>query len=100
MQFLNSEDIAYIEGLARQACEAIMEIYNTDFDVEVKKDHSPLTLADKKSNDIITKGLAQRFPDFSILAEESKDDLSRLDNDYCFIVDPLDGTKEFIKRNG
>ncbi len=100
MQFLSEQDRLYIEELAQKACDAIMEIYNTNFDVELKKDQSPLTQADRKSNDIITKGLAQRFPDYAILSEESKDDLSRLDNDYCFIVDPLDGTKEFVKRNG
>jgi 3'(2'), 5'-bisphosphate nucleotidase len=100
MKYLNEQDIAYIENLAMKACQAIMEVYVTDFEVEIKKDQSPLTLADKKSNEIITKGLALRFPDYAILAEESKDDFIRLQNDYCFIVDPLDGTKEFIKRNG
>lgn len=100
MQHLNEQDIKYIEELADQACMAILEVYNTNFDVEIKNDRSPLTLADRKSNDIITRGLAKRFPGYAVLSEESKDDPVRLDNDYCFIVDPLDGTKEFIKRNG
>jgi 3'(2'), 5'-bisphosphate nucleotidase len=86
--------------LALIAAEEIMNIYDKDFDVEYKEDDSPVTIADKLSNRIISEGLKQKFPQFAILAEESEDDLSRLDNDYCFIVDPLDGTKEFVKKNG
>lgn len=100
MQYLNEKDISYIENLAVKACEAITEVYNSDFNVNYKDDKSPLTEADKRANKIITQGLSERFPNFSILSEESSDDLSRLTNDYCFIVDPLDGTKEFVKRNG
>ncbi|MBQ3558765.1 MAG: 3'(2'),5'-bisphosphate nucleotidase CysQ [Agathobacter sp.] len=83
------------------AGEAIMKIYNTaDFQVEYKKDDSPLTAADKASNAIIVKLLSEAFPEYAILSEEEKDNLSRLKKDFCFVVDPLDGTKEFIKRNG
>ena len=86
---------------AVKAGEAIMKIYNTsDFQVEYKKDDSPLTIADKASNDIIVKMLKEHFPKHAILSEEEKDNLSRLENELCFVVDPLDGTKEFIKRNG
>ncbi len=80
--------------------KAIMEIYATDFDVEIKGDNSPLTIADKKCNDIINSYLtATPFP---IISEENKqiDFNERKDWDSCWIVDPLDGTKEFIKRNG
>lgn len=80
---------------------AIMEVYNSgDAQVEYKDDKSPLTLADKKSNDIITKALTDNFPTYALLSEEGKKDLERLTNDLCYVVDPLDGTKEFIKRNG
>lgn len=80
---------------------AIMEVYNNgDAQVEYKDDKSPLTLADKKSNDVITKALTEKFPSHALLSEEGKKDLARLSNDLCFVVDPLDGTKEFIKRNG
>lgn len=79
----------------------IMEVYNSgDAQVEYKDDKSPLTLADKKSNDIITKTLTDNFPTYALLSEEGKKDLERLTNDFCYVVDPLDGTKEFIKRNG
>jgi len=86
---------------AVKAGEAILEIYNsTDFGIEYKKDDSPLTIADKASNAIIVKMLREHFPKHAILSEEEKDNSSRLENDLCFVVDPLDGTKEFIKRNG
>ena len=79
-----------------------MEVYNdvTDMQVEYKDGDMPLTAADKKSNKVIVEGLKAAFPEYAVLSEEEKDDLSRLENDYCFVVDPLDGTKEFIKRNG
>lgn len=83
------------------AGQAIMEVYESgDFGIEAKADDSPLTLADKSANRIIVDILKKEFPDYAILSEEEQDDLSRLDNDLCFVVDPLDGTKEFIKRNG
>ena len=86
--------------LAKKAGEAIMEIYRQDFDVEFKDDKSPLTLADKTANDLILAGLKPEFPEAAFLSEEEKDDLSRRKNPYCFIIDPLDGTKEFVKKNG
>jgi len=86
--------------LARLAGERILEIYEKDFSVEYKEDESPLTLADKESNELIVSGLRKEFPEYAVLAEESRDDKSRLTNDWCWVVDPLDGTKEFIKRNG
>lgn len=89
--------------LAIRAGEEIMEVYNDQelfTQVEKKEDDSPLTMADKRANDVIITGLRQCYPNFAILSEEEKDDKSRRENPFCFIVDPLDGTKEFIKRNG
>lgn len=91
--------------IAKQAAvlagQAIMEVYDSaDFGVEYKKDHSPLTKADKESNDVIVRMLKEAFPEYAILSEEEKDNLDRLKNALCFVVDPLDGTKEFLKRNG
>ena len=84
------------------AGRAIMEIYNNviDMQVEYKDGDMPLTIADKTSNEIIVNALRMHFPTYAILSEEEQDDLSRLDNPLCFVVDPLDGTKEFLKRNG
>ncbi len=86
--------------LSIKAGKEILEVYKDTIEVEYKDDKSPLTLADKRSNDVIVEGLKREFHQYSILSEESADDKSRLDNDWCWIVDPLDGTKEFIKRNG
>ncbi|MBO2544785.1 3'(2'),5'-bisphosphate nucleotidase CysQ [Salegentibacter sp. BDJ18] len=79
----------------------IMEIYKTeDFQVESKSDESPLTIADKSANNIINKFL--RPTGIPIISEENKqlEFSERKDWNKCWIVDPLDGTKEFIKRNG
>ena len=87
---------------AFEAGKAIMDIYECEegFHVEKKEDCTPLTDADKASNAIIVEALRKAFPEYAILSEEEKDNKDRLQNDYCFVVDPLDGTKEFIKQNG
>ncbi len=92
--------LTLMKNLAAEAGAIIMKIYNTDFSVDYKEDASPLTLADRNANAHIVKGLSSRYPDYAILSEEIKDDKSRMSNPYCFVVDPLDGTKEFVKRNG
>lgn len=87
---------------AVRAGKAILKIYQQmdDIRVEYKSDSSPLTQADKTANAVIVTALGESFPQYAILSEEEKDNLDRLNQDYCFIVDPLDGTKEFLKRNG
>lgn len=98
---MNSNEILNIlKETAIKAGEIIMEIYETDFNVEYKEDMSPLTLADQKANAYIISVLTENFPNYAILSEELKDDKTRRNNNYCFIVDPLDGTKEFVKKNG
>ncbi len=85
---------------ALKAGEAIMEVYNSVIEVEYKEDNSPLTEADKRSNSIINSFL---FPTkIPIISEENRqvDFAVRKSWDKCWVVDPLDGTKEFIKRNG
>ncbi len=84
------------------AGKRIMEIYDNPkrWNIECKSDNSPLTEADKSSNSLIVSALREEFPKYAILSEEEKDNTNRLDNAFCFVVDPLDGTKEFIKRNG
>lgn len=86
---------------AVEAGKAIMKVYASEkIDVVYKNDRSPLTEADRRANRVIVDMLSKEFPDYAILSEEEKDYQKRRLNDYCFIVDPLDGTKEFIKRNG
>lgn len=85
---------------AREAEKLIMEIYATDFDVEIKSDDSPVTAADKGADAKIREVLSKEFPDYGFLTEESKDTKERLFKRDVFIVDPVDGTKEFVNRNG
>lgn len=82
------------------AGQAIMEIYDQGFEVEIKSDNSPLTKADKASSEIIVQQLQQTS--IPVIDEESKQlpFTERKNWNRCWIVDPLDGTKEFIKRNG
>ena len=78
----------------------IMKVYNSDFDYELKDDNSPLTIADKNANDVINEYLVKT--NIPIISEENAQidyNIRKLWN-TCWIVDPLDGTKEFIKRNG
>jgi len=83
-----------------KAGEAIMEIYERDFQIEIKGDNSPLTEADLASNKIIVNYLSKT--DVPIISEENKlvSYSERKSWDRCWIVDPIDGTKEFIKKNG
>ena len=96
---INIQDIVTI---TKEAGDAIMQVYNQDFEVEYKEDSSPLTLADKKANDIIEDGLNQLSVNFPILSEEGKETPyeDRKHWEYFWLVDPLDGTKEFVKKNG
>jgi len=89
--------------IARKAGETIIEIYETgDFSIEAKADDSPLTIADKTANDIICAGLELMSKKYPIISEENKlvDYEERSTYEYYWLVDPLDGTKEFIKKNG
>jgi 3'(2'), 5'-bisphosphate nucleotidase len=81
------------------AASAVMEIYHTSFGVTIKSDNSPVTAADEAADEIIRNYLKSIFPDHAFLTEESEDDLSRLKNDWVWIVDPVDGTKDFVARN-
>ncbi len=90
-------------AISREAGAAILDIYGEDdFGIELKDDDSPLTRADLAAHQIIVSGLEKLAPDIPILSEESESidyDTRRQWNRY-FLVDPLDGTKEFINRNG
>ena len=95
----------YIEELlviAHDAGQVILDIYQSDdLGIESKSDESPLTRADKAANDIICKGLTRITPDIPIISEENKEIpyAERRKFEYLWMVDPLDGTKEFIKKN-
>ena len=98
---LNQIDIQDIVTIAKEAGKAIMQVYKQDFEVEYKQDSSPLTLADKKANDIIEDGLNKLSVNLPILSEEGNNIpyKDRKHWEYFWLVDPLDGTKEFVKKN-
>lgn len=99
---LDQIEIKDIVAIARKAGDAIMEIYAKDFSVEYKDDKTPLTEADMRANEIIIDGLNRLFIQCPILSEEGKEIPyeMRKEWEYFWMVDPLDGTKEFIKKNG
>src|SRR3984957_14273247 len=88
--------------IVSRAGAAIMQIYDSGFTVERKEDNSPLTLADLESQRVILEGLAEITPDIPILSEESAQApwSERRAWRELWVVDPLDGTREFVKRNG
>ncbi len=91
-----------VTDIAVRAGDRILEIYETDFEVETKADESPLTTADKASHNEIVAALTKLTPEIPILSEESDgitwEERSKW-GEY-WLIDPLDGTKEFIKKNG
>jgi 3'(2'), 5'-bisphosphate nucleotidase len=100
-----TESEALLEALIEivdAAGNAIMEVYERDFDVELKDDRSPLTEADRAAHAIIVERLGELSPRLPVLSEESAGDevADRRQWERFWLVDPLDGTKEFIKRNG
>ena len=105
---LDQIDIQDIVIIAKDAGQAIMEIYIQDFAVEFKTDNSPLTIAARKANEIIVISL-NKLPVNTFLKQSipilSEEEISvpydeRKNWDYFWLIDPLDGTKEFVKRNG
>lgn len=112
----SSMDIKKIIDIAQFAGQIILQIYydnkfsiiqknkesNNNFEVEYKSDNSPLTIADKKANQYICNEIKKLYPNIPIISEENKNAeyITRQKYEYCWLIDPLDGTKEFIKRNG
>ena len=88
--------------IAREAGDLILEVYNKGFDVEYKQDGSPLTTADRLSNNLIIERLQSLTPEIPVISEESKSIAYQERKDWSkfWLVDPLDGTKEFVKRSG
>jgi len=99
---LKTVDIQKINAIAKKAGEVVLEIYQQDFDVKFKADKSPLTKADEISNQIICSFLEKDYPQIPIISEENKNIPYEIRKnwEYCWMIDPLDGTKEFVKKNG
>jgi len=102
-QTLNLKELCHeCVSIAREASNAILTIYDAGFNISEKEDKSPLTDADLASHDIILARLTELTPDIPVLSEESnKPSFEERSNwETYWLVDPLDGTREFIKRNG
>lgn len=95
-----SQELALAMRLAREAGTIVNTFYVGSSEVEYKSPDEPVTEADRSANQHIVSRIQLAFPDDGMLSEESKDDLSRLEKERVWIIDPLDGTKEFIARNG
>ena len=97
---LSQEMINSVKIIAVEAGLAVMDVYYEDYDIQIKADSSPVTEADKKANLIITDKLNQLTPDIPILSEEGRNVpfSERKKWSYFWLIDPLDGTKEFIKK--
>ena len=98
---INDEIIKNVIEIAKNAGTEIMNVYDSDFDVYIKSDKSPVTDADKRAHDIITKGLLNITPNIPILSEEGRNIPYNVRSKWesFWLVDPLDGTKEYIKKN-
>jgi len=89
-----------VREIASSAGEIVLKYYDAKVAVEWKAPGDPVTAADRAANDAIISSLHRLFPGEAVLSEEASDDMERLGRDLLWVVDPLDGTKEFLKRNG
>ena len=98
----NTALLKALQLLVHQAGEAIMQVYHTaEFGIETKKDDSPVTKADLDAHYLLIDGLAKLTPNIAIVSEEDPASQAVPQEHNCYwLIDPLDGTKEFINRNG
>lgn len=101
VNFSDSELLEHVVSIALDAGDVILSVYGTSFNVQKKEDDSPVTLADERAEEMILSALARLTPEIPVVAEEafSAGKIPELGNHY-WLVDPLDGTKEFVNRNG
>jgi len=95
-----TKEIEFASKLAREAATIVNTFYVGSSEVRYKSENEPVTEADRSANQHIVSQILATYPDDGILSEESKDNLNRLERERVWIIDPLDGTKEFIARNG
>ena len=98
---MNSE-LTTLVRIASEAARLVMEVYARDFSVDYKAPHDPVTEADRRANTLIVEQLSRAFPGVPIVAEESDPQtfVGFRDSERIFFVDPVDGTREFIDKNG
>ncbi len=99
---MTPEAIATLLGITARASEVVLEVYGTSFEVDYKGPSDPVTLADRRANELICTELARAFPGVPIVAEESQPSsfADYRKSERVFFVDPVDGTREFVARNG
>lgn len=97
-----SSILARLVEIASAAAEIVREVYATEFVVDYKQPRDPVTSADRRANELICQRLAEAFPGWPVVAEESDPQTFERfrEHERVFFVDPLDGTREFVKRNG
>src|SRR5262245_37148187 len=94
------KELEIARQLAREAGGILLEFYRQGTDVHWKGYDDPVTAADHAANEFLVRELTRRFPNDGILSEELPDDQSRFSKDRVWMVDPMDGTKQFIERVG
>lgn len=92
-----SREVAWAEQLARGAGELVMKYHGGKLQVDRKDGNEPVTIADRQASDLIVRGLSKAFPDDVIISEENRDDLRRVRAERVWYIDPIDGTKDFIR---
>lgn len=95
---IEGDDIDRIQKICEEASDVILKYYNQDYDIEYKDDShkAPVTQADKESDKLISSRLKEYYPDFGLVTEEGDNDWK----EYTWCVDPLDGTRGFVDKNG
>ncbi len=102
MTFARMDVLEEVLAIARRASEVVMRVYGAPFDVDFKEKNDPVTVADRESNTLLCAALAASFPGIPIVAEESDPASYKgyAEAPAAWFVDPLDGTREFVARNG
>ncbi len=100
MKEVMEKELEVARELARDAGRILLEFYEGETKVQWKGHDDPVTAADHAANDMLVRELNRRFPGDAVLSEELPDDLARLKKDRVWMVDPMDGTKQFIERIG
>ncbi|TGN18506.1 3'(2'),5'-bisphosphate nucleotidase CysQ [Leptospira idonii] len=96
---MGNEDFVEVWNWVLEAGDQILAIYQTDFAVKDKGGNDPVTEADLLASEFLQKKISERFPKHGFLSEEIRDNSDRLDKEWVWILDPIDGTREFVKKN-
>jgi 3'(2'), 5'-bisphosphate nucleotidase len=92
-----AREVAVAERLAREAGKLVLQFHGAELEVERKAGDEPVTIADRQASELIVGGLVDAFPDDIVISEENADDLRRLGARRVWYIDPIDGTKDFIR---